>query len=98
MSAKRKTAACRMLSFFMDYFGMDRRAKLVAMALPARWSFWPASGFFHFAPLSTITITSGDPGSICYKIAGQYAAVLVRDGVTENPDLRRFSGKSPAAG
>jgi len=82
MSEKRKTAADRILSFFMDYFGMDRRATLVAMALPALVVEFACFRFFHSAPPRTITIASGDPGSSCYKIARQYAAVPARDGVT----------------
>lgn len=82
MTAKRKTAWNKILAVFMDYFGMDRKATIVAMIFLALVIVFACFWFFHSAPPKTITITSGDAGSVYDKVAKQYAAVLARDGVT----------------
>ncbi len=82
MIAERKSAWNKILAVFMDYFGMDRKATLVAMIILALVILFAGFWFFHSAPPKTIMITAGDVGSVYGKVAKQYAAILARDGVT----------------
>lgn len=82
MPAERKTAWNKILALFMDYFGMDRKATIVAMAVLTLVIVFACFWFFHSAPPKTITITGGEEGSVYDKVARRYAEVLARDGVT----------------
>ena len=82
MAADRKTAWNKVLSMFIDYFGMGRTASIVAMIIAGLVIVFACFWFFYSAPPKTITITSGDKDSVYYKIARKYAEVLARDGVT----------------
>lgn len=80
--AKSPGGVNRMLTFFMDTFGMNRAAALFGLFFVAGVIVFAFFWFFHSAPPKTITITSGDPDSIYYKVAQKYAEALARDGVT----------------
>lgn len=82
MNVQGKTVFGRILSVFMDYFGMGRAASVVAMAVVAGMIIFAAFWFFHSAPPKTLTITSGEKGSAYYSVAEKYARILARDGVT----------------
>jgi len=82
MNAQGKTRLHRILSVFMDYFGMGRAASLVAMIAVAGIVVFACFWFFHSAPPKTLTITSGEKGSAYYSVAEKYARILARDGVT----------------
>ena len=81
MSAEGKTGLHKILSVFMDYFGMGRTASIVAMTIVGLVIIFACFWFFHSLPNKTITITSGEKGSAFYSVAEKYAAILARDGV-----------------
>ncbi len=81
MSADGKTGFNKIMSMFMDYFGMGRTASIVGMILVTLVIIFTCFWFFHTAPPKTITLTSGEKGSAYYSVAGKYAKILARDGV-----------------
>lgn len=81
MRANGKTGFNKILSMFMDYFGMGRAASIVAMILVAAVIVFACFWFFHSAPPKTIIMTSGEKGSAYYSVAEKYAGILARDGV-----------------
>jgi hypothetical protein len=81
MSADGKTGFHKILSVFMDYFGMGRTASIMAMIIVGLVIIFACFWFFHSAPPKTITITSGEKGSAYYSVAEKYATILARDGV-----------------
>ena len=81
MSKDGKTGFNKILSMFMDYFGMGRTASIVAMIFVSCVIIFACFWFFHSAPPKTMTITSGEKGSAYYSVAEKYAKILARDGV-----------------
>jgi hypothetical protein len=81
MSKDSKTGFNKILSMFMDYFGMGRTASIVAMIVVSCVMIFACFWFFHSAPPKTMTITSGEKGSAYYSVAEKYAKILARDGV-----------------
>ncbi len=81
MNAEGKTGFNKILSIFMDYFGMGRTASIVAMAVVALVIIFSCFWFFHSAPPKTIIMTSGEKNSAYYSVAEKYAKILARDGV-----------------
>ena len=81
MSTDGKTGFDKVLSVFMDYFGIGRTASIVAMVLVAAVIVFACFWFFHSAPPKTIVMTSGEKGSAYYSVAEKYAKILARDGV-----------------
>lgn len=81
MNAEEKTGFNKILSIFMDYFGMGRTASIVAMMVVAFVIVFACFWFFHSAPPKTLIMTSGEKGSAYYSVAEKYAKVLARDGV-----------------
>jgi TRAP-type uncharacterized transport system substrate-binding protein len=76
-----KTGFNKIISMFMDYFGMGRAASIVAMLLVTLVIVFACFWFFHSAPPKIITLTSGEKGSAYYSVAEKYAKILARDGV-----------------
>jgi len=72
----------RLQLLFWETFGFGTAATLCTvvftMAVVLIAGYW----FFHSAPPNTITITSGDEGSVFNRNAKRYAKILERDGVT----------------
>lgn len=81
MSADGKTGFHKILSVFMDYFGMGRMASIMVIIIVGLVIIFACFWFFHSAPPKTITITSGEKGSAYYSVAEKYATILARDGV-----------------
>jgi len=81
MGTDRKAALDRMLGVFIDNFGLGRGASLAAMIVVALVVILSFLWFFLSAPPKTITITSGEKGSVYYSVAERYARILARDGV-----------------
>ncbi len=81
MSTDGKTGFNKVLSVFMDYFGIGRTASIVAMILVAAVILFACFWFFHSAPPKTVVMTSGEKGSAYYSVAEKYAKILARDGV-----------------
>jgi TRAP-type uncharacterized transport system substrate-binding protein len=77
-----KTDSSRFLTPLVETFGLSPKLALTIVAgsglLLALTIFW----FFYSAPPTTITITSGPPGSSFETNAEQYCAILARMGVT----------------
>ena len=68
-------------AMFMDNFGLGRKASIVIMIIVGLVIIFACFWFFHSAPPKTITITSGEKGSLYYSVAEKYAKILARDGV-----------------
>ncbi|KAF0154925.1 MAG: hypothetical protein FD159_2404 [Syntrophaceae bacterium] len=81
MSTDGKTGFNKIMSMFVDYFGMGRTASIAGMILVTLVIIFACFWFFHTAPPKTITMTSGEKGSAYYSVAGKYAKILARDGV-----------------
>ena len=81
MNTNGKTGFNKILSLFMDYFGMGRTASIVGMIIVALVIMTACFWFFHSAPPKTLIITSGEKGSAYYSVAEKYAKILSRDGV-----------------
>jgi TRAP-type uncharacterized transport system substrate-binding protein len=71
----------KILATFMDNFGLNRTASIIAMIIVGLVIFFSCFWFFHSAPPKTITITSGEKDSAYYKVAQKYAEILAHDGV-----------------
>jgi TRAP-type uncharacterized transport system substrate-binding protein len=81
MDANRKTAFDKITAMFMDNFGLGRKTSIVTMIIVCLVIIFSCFWFFHSAPPKTITITSGEKGSLYYSVAEKYAKILARDGV-----------------
>jgi hypothetical protein len=81
MNATRKTALNKIQGIFIDNFGLDRKASLVTIIIVVLVMILAFLWFFLSAPPKTITITSGEKGSLYYSVAEKYAKILARDGV-----------------
>jgi TRAP-type uncharacterized transport system substrate-binding protein len=81
MSTDDKSGFNKILSVFMEFFGLGRMASIVALILVTLVIVFACFWFFHSAPPKTITITSGEKGSAYYSVAEKYAKILARDGV-----------------
>ncbi|MGD0279444.1 MAG: TAXI family TRAP transporter solute-binding subunit [Smithella sp.] len=71
----------KILAVFMDNFGMNRTASIVATIIVGMIIIFSCFWFFHSAPPKTIIITSGEVDSAYYKVAQKYAEILAHDGV-----------------
>jgi hypothetical protein len=66
---------------FAETFGLGAGATLSAIIFTVLVVIAAAFWFFHSAPPSTISITSGDDGSLFQRNAEKYAKILARKGV-----------------
>src|SRR5512141_1378250 len=64
-----------------EIFGLSRAVSFSAILLISLVVILAVFWFFHSAPPSTITITSGPKGSIFETIAQRYAQILASNGV-----------------
>ncbi len=67
---------------FGETFGLGPGATIAAVVFTAAVLMMAGFWFFYSAPPDTITITSGDDGSVFQRNAKKYAAILERKGVT----------------
>jgi TRAP-type uncharacterized transport system substrate-binding protein len=65
----------------METIGLGKYATISALILIALVTVLIVFLFIRSAPPKTIIMTSGDDGSMFYRIAGKYAKVLARNGV-----------------
>lgn len=72
----------RIRFMYTEAFGLGRAAALSAVILTIVAFAVGVSLFFYLAPPNTITLTSGPKGSLYERMAGRYAKILKRDGVT----------------
>src|SRR5277367_1288007 len=81
MNNGRKINSPRLLTPLAETFGLNPTLALIVVfasgLLLAFTIFW----FFHSAPPTTITITSGPPGSSFQTNAEQYCTILARKGI-----------------
>jgi hypothetical protein len=70
------------LTMIMEVFGLSRSITIAALLFAGLVLAGAVYLFVQSAPPSTITITSGPPGSIFHTNAVRYAAILARYGVT----------------
>jgi len=73
-----KTGFNKILSLFMDYFGLGRTASIVGMIVVVLLIMTACFWFFHSAP-KTLIVTSGEKGSAYYSVAEKYAKIIARD-------------------
>ncbi|MGD0060742.1 MAG: TAXI family TRAP transporter solute-binding subunit [Verrucomicrobiia bacterium] len=72
------------LAVFKETFGLGRAAAISAILLVGSVIIFAVFWFFHSAPPSTITITSGPEGSSFQATAEKYRKILARSGVKLN--------------
>ena len=77
-----KKALSRVQVLFMETFGMGRAMALTALILVSAIVLFAVFWFFHSAPPSTITISTGPEGSIFQTYAKRYSAILAKQRVT----------------
>ncbi len=81
MNDGRKKTSPRFLTPLAETFGLSPTLALIVFSAIAFLLAFTIFWFFHSAPPTTITITSGPPGSSFETNAEQYAAILARKGV-----------------
>ncbi len=89
----------RLQLLFWETFGFGTAATLCTILFSVLVVLFAGYWFFHSAPPTTLTITSGDEGSVFHRNAKRYAKILAREGVTLNilpskgslENLRRLS-------
>ncbi|OQA30158.1 MAG: NMT1/THI5 like protein [Betaproteobacteria bacterium ADurb.Bin341] len=74
----------RLQLLFWETFGFGTAATLCTVLFTVLVVLVAGYWFFHSAPPNTITITSGDEGSVFHRNAKRYAKILQREGVTLN--------------
>jgi TRAP-type uncharacterized transport system substrate-binding protein len=79
---ERPTGFGRILAPFAELFGLSRPAAALAVLLIGAGLTGAFYWFFHSAPPSVLTITSGPAGSASESNAVSYAGILARDKVT----------------
>src|SRR2546421_1683394 len=72
----------RVISRFMEIFGLSRAVAVMAVVLTGLLLLAAFFWFFHSAPPHTITITAGPPGSGFETNAIRYGKVLASNGIT----------------
>ncbi len=82
MEEGRKTGFARMLAPFTDTFGLSRITATITFGLLTGILIFACFWFFRSAPPSTITITSGPPGSSFATNAFKYSRILASNGIT----------------
>ena len=82
MKDDRRSTLNRVLAPFMETFGLSRAIAIASAALIAAIMIAAVFWFFHSAPPTEITITSGGPGSSFETNAMKYRAILARNRVT----------------
>jgi hypothetical protein len=83
-STTRKLGLSRVLAVVTETFGLGRAAAFSAVLLVSSVTVFAVFWFFHSAPPSTITITTGPEGSVFQTFAGRYRKILARSGVKLN--------------
>jgi hypothetical protein len=83
-TATRKLGLTRVLAVVTETFGLGRAAALSTVLLVSSVTVFAVFWFFHSAPPSTITITTGPEGSVFQTFAGKYRKILARSGVKLN--------------
>jgi len=81
MDTRYKARFEKIPAMFMENFGLDRKASMVIVIVVGLVIVFACFWFFHSAPPKTLTITSGERGSLYYSVAEKYAKILARDGV-----------------
>jgi len=81
MTVDKRLGLTRTQAFFMENFGLSRGASLGALLFAGLVIIFAVFWFFHSAPPSTLTITSGPAGSIFRMNAEKYRDILARSGV-----------------
>ena len=77
-----KFGLAKITKTFTETFGLSRAVAISAMGLIVLFMLVVGFWFCHFAPPTTIIITSGPEGSVFQTTAGKYAKILARNGVT----------------
>src|ERR1017187_1751856 len=83
-STTRKLGLSRVLAVVTETFGLGGAAAFSAVLLVSSVTVFAVFWFFHSAPPSTITITTGPEGSVFQTFAGRYRKILARSGVKLN--------------
>jgi hypothetical protein len=73
------TGFIRIQDVFKETFGLGRAAAFASIVLIIIVAIFAAVWFYHATPPKNITITSGPEGSLFYKTAEKYAAILARN-------------------
>ncbi|MGC9940599.1 MAG: TAXI family TRAP transporter solute-binding subunit [Verrucomicrobiota bacterium] len=81
MNDERKINSPRFLTPLAETFGLSPKLALVVFFSSALLLAFTIFWFFHAAPPTTITITSGPPGSSFETNAEQYATILAHKGI-----------------
>ncbi len=81
MAIDKRLGLTRVLTFFMESFGLSRGASLGTIFFVALVVVLAVFWFFYSAPPNTLTITSGPKGSVFEMNAEQYRTILARSGV-----------------
>ncbi len=84
MKSNRKISLTRMQTAFMETFGVGRAVALGVIVLISFVLAFAVYWFFHSAPPSSLTITSGPAGSIFQNNAVKFKTILARNGVKLN--------------
>ena len=74
----------RLTAPFMETFGLSRAVAVCTVVLLSAIVVFAVFWFFHSAPPTQITITSGGPGSAFETTAMRYRQILASNGVTLN--------------
>jgi len=82
MNEERKNVLSRVVTPFMEIFGLSRTVASTTVLLMTAVVLFAFFWFFHSAPPNQITITSGGPGTSFETNAVKYRRILARNGVT----------------
>ncbi|HWY77095.1 MAG TPA: TAXI family TRAP transporter solute-binding subunit [Verrucomicrobiae bacterium] len=82
MENSRKSIFGRLVTPFMETFGLTRTAASTAVFLIVVVLFFAVFWFFHSAPPTRLTISAGPPGSMFETNAIRYRDILKSNGVT----------------
>ncbi len=82
MNEDQWTVLSRFKAMFKETFGLGPAAAMTSLVFAVLAILFAVYWFFHSAPPSTITITSGPPGSIFRVNAEKFKKILARSGIT----------------
>jgi TRAP-type uncharacterized transport system substrate-binding protein len=82
MNTERKFSPARVVAVFTENFGLSWALSLIMVSFISLVACLAIYWFIHSAPPSSLTITSGPPGSPFENNAEKYRAILARNGVT----------------
>jgi TRAP-type uncharacterized transport system substrate-binding protein len=81
MEKSRKTGLARILNPFTDLFGLTIGAALATLIFLTALIGFAIYWFIHLTPPSTLTITSGPPGTSFHTNALRYQSILASNGI-----------------